>query len=54
MVSAEREQALDDNWTSMTMVILPSGKMKSDFDYTDLTEGAYQYTKAWKDKYLVN
>ena len=26
--------------------------MKADFDYTDLSEGTYQFKKSWKKKYL--
>lgn len=37
----------------MTMIIDGNGNMKTDFDYTDLSRGNYQYKKAWKKKYLV-
>ena len=40
------------DWTNMTMVVDSNGNMHTDFDYTDLTEGAYQYMKDWKAKYL--
>lgn len=39
-------------WSNMTMVVDKEGNMKTDFDYTDLSEGAYQYKKEWKKKYL--
>ena len=52
IVSKERKNE-KDIWTNMTMVIDSSGKMKTDFDYTDLSAGTYQYKKNWKTKYLV-
>ena len=42
-----------EKWTNMTMVVERSGKMHVDYDYTDLTEESYQYSKKWKKKYLV-
>lgn len=42
----------DKRWTNMTMVVDDGGNMKADFDYTDLSNGNYQYKKAWKKKYL--
>lgn len=41
-----------DKWTNMTMIVEANGKMHTDFDYTDLSESAYKYSKAWKAKYL--
>lgn len=51
-VSTERNK-LDKCWSNMTMIIDGNGNMKTDFDYTDLSRGNYQYKKAWKKKYLV-
>lgn len=48
----ERKKEKGDIWTNMTMVVTGSGDMKCDFDYTDLSEGAYQYKKNWKKNYL--
>ncbi len=42
-----------DAWSNMTMMIEKTGEMHADFDYTDLTEVAYEYKKSWKKKYLV-
>ena len=42
----------DNDWTSMTMIIDAEGNMHTDFDYTDLLEGSYQFKKEWKAKYL--
>lgn len=39
-------------WSNMTMVIENTGDMHTDFDYTDLSEGTYQFKKNWKKKYL--
>lgn len=43
----------NEPWSNMTMVVEKSGKMHTDFDYTDLSEGTYQFKKNWKKKYLV-
>ena len=40
-------------WTNMTMIVDNEGKMKSEFDYTDLMEEGYQFKKNWKKKYLT-
>ena len=37
----------------MTVIVEKSGKMHADLDYTDLSEGTYQFKKNWKKKYLV-
>lgn len=42
-----------DNWSNMTVIVEKSGKMHADLDYTDLSEGTYQFKKNWKKKYLV-
>ena len=49
----QRDMVAGEKWSNMTMVVERSGKMNVDFDYTDLTERAYQYSKEWKMKYLV-
>lgn len=51
-VSKERNKDFNEQWSNMTMLIDKSGNMHTDFDYTDLSSGAYQYKKAWKQKYL--
>lgn len=53
LVLKERKKAKEDIWTNMTMVVTKSGNMHTDFDYSDLMEGKYQYKKNWKKKYLV-
>lgn len=52
IVSAERNKEKGEVWTNMTMVVTSDGHMKTNFDYTDLSEGTYQYMKQWKAKYL--
>ncbi|HIU12899.1 MAG TPA: DUF600 family protein [Candidatus Fimiplasma intestinipullorum] len=51
-VSEERNH-LETKWSNMTMVINSEGNMKTDFDYSDLSQGNYEYKEAWKKKYLV-
>lgn len=51
-VASERENE-KDLWSNMTLVIDATGKMKADFDYTDLSKGSYQYSKQWEKTYLV-
>lgn len=52
-VLKERKKIKGDLWTNMTMTVDSKENMRTEFDYTDLTEGAYQYSKKWKQKYLV-
>ena len=40
-------------WTNATMVVDKEGKMKTEFDYTNLMEEGYLYKKNWKQKYLT-
>lgn len=49
----ERDKIKGELWSNMTMVIDSDGNMHTDFDYTDLSSGTYQYKKAWKKKYLA-
>ena len=53
IVSKERGKNGQEKWTNMTMVVTNKGQMHTDFDYTDLSEGTYQFKKEWKKKYLV-
>ena len=52
MVSKERNKDKDALWSNMTMIVTEAGDMHADLDYTDLSEGTYQFKKAWKNKYL--
>ena len=40
-------------WTNMTMIVDKNGNMHTDLDYTDLSQGTYQFKKSWKKKYLT-
>ena len=40
-------------WSNMTMLVDNSGNMKTYFDYTDLSEGNFEYKKIWENRYLV-
>ena len=52
LILKERKKEKGDLWTNMTMIVTKSGDLKADFDYTDLSEGTYQFKKNWKKKYL--
>lgn len=51
LISKERGKR-KDVWTNMTMIVDNKGNMHTDYDYTDLSEGTYQFKKNWKKKYL--
>lgn len=53
LVSIERAKEKGELWSNMTMVVTSLGDMKADFDYTDLSEGTYEFKKEWKKKYLI-
>lgn len=52
-VSPERKKLDEKNkWSVLTMVVADDGKMKTEFDYADISENAIAYEKAWKEKYI--
>lgn len=51
-ITVQRDMISGEKWSNMTMVIESSGKMHTDFNYTDLTEKAYKYSREWKKRYL--
>ena len=52
-LSAVRKELADkDRWTVMTMIVGSDGKMKTEFDYADISENAIAYEQAWKEKYV--
>lgn len=51
VISKARENEKDP-WSNMTMTVDNKGNMHTDFDYTDLSNGTYQFKKNWKKKYL--
>ena len=53
ILKAERKTLSDkDKWTVMTMIVDADGNMKTEFDYTDISENAIAYEQSWKEKYL--
>lgn len=44
------EQAV---WNVMTMTVDRQGKMKSHFDYTDISENSIAYIRNWEEKLLA-
>lgn len=52
VIMKERRKEKNDFWSNMTLSISKNGDMRADFDYTDLSDGNYQYKKDWKKKYL--
>ena len=45
---------LDKNnkWSVMTMFVSSDGNMKTEFDYSDISENAIAYEQKWKEKYI--
>lgn len=39
-------------WSNFTFIFESTGKFNAYYDYTDLSEGSYEYKKVWKEKYL--
>lgn len=52
-VVLEERKKKKESWSNMTMTVSCEGEMHTEFDYTDLSEGTYQYKKNWKKKYLI-
>ncbi len=54
LISRERATKNDtERWTVFSMSVDFSGKMKTDFDYRDISENSIRYENEWKQKYLV-
>lgn len=54
ILSAERSSLSENNkWSVMTMIVSKDGAMKTEFDFTDISENAIAYEQAWKKKYIV-
>lgn len=54
ILAGERQKLSDNNkWSVMTMIVSDDGKMKTEFDYTDISENAITYEQAWKEKYIM-
>ena len=52
MKSVHKELPEKQLWSNCTVWLTEEGKFKIDYDYTDLHDCAYEYHKAWKQKYL--
>ena len=52
LVLPEREAIQESLWTNMTMCVDNTGHMRTDFDYSELSESGYKYQENWKKKYL--
>ena len=52
-ISTERQNLPDkERWSVMTMMIAPSGRFKTDFDYRDISENMISYQAEWEQRYL--
>ena len=53
VVAPERKKLDDKNrWTVLTMSVTNDGSMKTEFDYSDISENAIAYEQKWKEKYI--
>lgn len=53
IVKAYRSTLSRNNlWTNITIIMKHTGQVKAEFDFTDLSDGGYEYMKRWKQKYL--
>ena len=54
VISPERSSLKEsEKWNVLSMTVDSDGKMKTDFDYTDISNDVITYEEAWKKKYLV-
>lgn len=52
-LSTERKLLEGKNrWNVMTMLVDCEGKMKTEYDYSDISENAIAYEQKWKEKYI--
>ncbi len=53
IITAERRN-LDENhrWSVVSMFVNSDGKIKTEFDYVDISKDAIAYEEGWKKKYL--
>lgn len=51
---APERRTLDEKnkWSVMTMIVDSEGNMKTEFDYTDISENTIAYEQRWKEKYI--
>lgn len=49
----QRKQLCDkDIWSVMTMIVKADGSMKTDFEYSDISDSMIEYETEWKEKYI--
>ncbi len=53
IIKVERDK-LDDKskWSVMTMIVDADGNMKTEFDYSDISDDSIGYEQNWKKKYI--
>ena len=53
IIKIERDK-LDDKskWSVMTMIVDADGNMKTEFDYSDISEDSIGYEQNWRKKYI--
>lgn len=53
VIGSERKKLDEKNkWSVLTMTVTNDGKMKNEFDYSDISENSFEYEQKWKDKYI--
>lgn len=50
-IENERKNALH-KWSVMTYILFADAKFEVSYDYSNLTDGSYEFKKNWKKKYL--
>ena len=54
ILKTERDKLDEKNkWSVMTMIVSSDGKMRAEFDYSDISENAIAYERKWKEKYQI-
>ena len=54
IISPERSSLQEsEKWNVLSMTVDSDGKMKTDFDYTDISNDVITYEDEWMKKYLV-
>ena len=53
IISSERKKLDDDHrWSILSMTVSSDGKIKTEFDYADISDNAIAYEQIWKKKFL--
>lgn len=48
----ELKEKEKDVWSNLTFILNDNGEFFGEYDYSDLSNGSYDYKKEWKNKYL--